>query len=529
MASPSVLIVGAGPVGLTAALALQQGGVPAGDILVADQRPTRDLSHTWSKALSCSASSLEVFRILGIADRFMNFGIAMHKTHFGAGSRLLDLSYDVLGTRYPFNMYIPQVRTESVLLERCEEVGIAFAWGRRFVGLTQTGEEVSATFKVGDGEEIETIRTSWLIGCDGTGSAVRQAAGIAFEGPRATRYNWFADGHADEDAPTIKSVTTEGGRAMMFATGDGKTGRRIAGCTPPSEIVAGQRPVAPDLEFIRDWAAHHFGSHYNFRDVNWRTVIGNGMRFAESFRSGRVFIAGDAAHQLYPAGGQGMNTGLLDATNLAWKLTMVITGKTGTNTEVVERVLDSYTKERLAAVQAVRHNVEMQQVSIFETTDRDKAVADFIAEALDEPALNQRWARRVCGFADPVEPYQLAGLGLGEEMVGTRVTHVSDSNSDDMLDAAKHNIFIVGFVAGSVFADENHPSLEQVVRSSNRPDQVRILDKVLQPTSPKWKGITAVLIRPDLRIAWVAREGSNVTTTQESFTRVLEWWVGGSS
>lgn len=316
---------------------------------------------------------------------------------------------------------------------------------------------------------------------------------------------------------------------MIFSTGEGRTGRRLMGKVPASEVVAGQRPAPPDLETVRAWAVRNFGTHYNFRDVVWTSVLGDGMRVAASFRSGRVFVAGDAAHQLFPAGGQGMNTGLLDATNLAWKLAMVITGKTGAGREAVERVLDSYTKERLAAVKAVEHNIHMQTVSIWASNEREKAVSDFMEEALNEPALNKRWARRVCGFADPVEPYQLecAGLGQGEELVGTRLTYISDTDTDNVIKAAKNSTFVVGFMAKSAVAEGQRHSIEQAVHLGGYFDKIRLLENSLNATDPKWDGVAAVLIRPDLRVAWVARAGSDIKTTQENFTKVVGWWIGG--
>lgn len=552
MPSPKVLIIGAGPVGLTTALSLTIAGVPASDITIADERPSRAQSRIGSRGLSASASTIELFRTLGggAAEELVAAGMPTRTAHFGGGRRLLELGYDVLGTRYPFNMLVPQVRTEEILLRRCEEVGVRFAWGRRFEGLVQGDEEdVCATFRVGGdvdedkdeagrmGRETETeteteiIRAAWLVGCDGTGSRVRQALGIAFDGTAADQYGWLADGHADEDAPVMLNlldVGGEGGRAMLFATGEGRTGRRFMGKVPASRLVPGQRPQPPDLDSVREWAVRNFGSHYNFRDLIWTSVVGDGMRSAASLRAGRVFLAGDAAHQLFPAGGQGLNTGLLDASNLAWKLGMVITGRAGADREVVERVLDSYTLERLPAVRAVEHNVRMQTVSLWVMTERERAVSDFMAEALDEPALNKLWARRVCGFADPVEPYHVACAGLGQihELVGTRMTHISDESSEDILEASKDNMFVVGFMECPGVTEEQRHGLEEAVQLHGLSGKVRTVGKVLKPTNPKWNGVATVLIRPDLRVAWVAREGSEMRTTEEAITRVVRWWVG---
>ncbi|KAJ0107259.1 hypothetical protein J7T55_007629 [Diaporthe amygdali] len=534
MSSPTVLIVGAGPVGLTTALGLHQSGVPPRDILVVDQRPAQDPSRTWSKAISMSASSLEVFRILGIADRFIGVGRPLYTNHFGGGTRLLDLNYDAIGTKYPFNMGIPQLRTEGILLQRCEEVGIRFSWSRRFSTFSQNETHVLATFqkidRLADTEdkEGETIEATWLIGCDSTHSAVREAAGISFEGTTATRYTWLADGHCDTDAPVMLTVRDKEGKSLVIASGDGPTGRRLIGNAPLIAKSPDERPTAPNENEVRDWAVKVFGSHYNFHGMTWSSVVGNGMRIAGSFRAGRVFLSGDAAHQLFPSGGQGMNTGLVDATNLAWKLGAVITGKLGANHEVIERVLDSYTIERQTSAEAVAQNVRMQMQVLFEYTEDERAVSEFITEALHEPSLNKRWAQRFTGFGDPVEPYQLAfaSKGTTDSIVGTRLTHIADGNEDVLLEAMKKGIFVLAAIGGSGCKPVNFGKFKDTVSQARLNDRVNVLEVPVTTSGEKWKSVNALLVRPDFRVAWVARNDDEIERNQANLASVLKWWFG---
>lgn len=480
-----------------------------------------------------SASSLEVFRILGIAERFIEVGRPLYTNHFGGGLRLLDLNYEVIGTKYPFNMGIPQLRTEALLLQRCEEVGIRFSWGRRFTALSQTESGVSASFQILDSlgseadNEIETIDTPWLIGCDSTHSAVREAAGISLETTTTTRYTWLADGYCDVDTPGMLTVRDKEGKSLIIASGDGPTGRRLIGNTPLATISRGERPTAHTESEARDWAVRVFGSHFNFHGMTGSSVVGNAMGVADSFRSGRVFLAGDAAHQLFPSGGQGMNTGLVDATNLAWKLAAVINGLIGPEKDVVERVLDSYTTERRESALAVSQNTRMQMQVLFEYTEDEKAVSAFINEALGEPSLNKRWARRFTGFSDPVEPYQLAYDGrMSDSLVGTRLTHIADDNDHALLEATLKSIFVLAAIGDSGCEAKACGKFKGLVKASKHQGLVHVLEAPVTALAEKWKQVNAVLIRPDFRVAWVARDDADIEVSQADLAKVLEWWLG---
>lgn len=518
MARPTILIIGAGPVGLTLALSLHHAGVPPDAILVADQRASCTPT-TLSKALSMNASSLEVFRALGIANRFLAAGVPIHKAHFGGGARLLDLDYEVLGTKYPFNYAIPQRQTEEILLARCDAVGIQFAWGRQLVALEDVGEAVVATLEKTDGES-ETISTPWIVGCDGTRSAVRNAAHISWTGTRATNYCWGVDCAVDLEVSGLMTGSDAGGRTLMYPLGNGQV--RFVGNIPPSEIVAGQRPTAPSKADLSEWARRTFGCDFGVGEISWSSVLGDGMSVAGTLRAGRVFVAGDAAHQLFPAGGQGMNTGLLDVANLAWKLAMVATDRIVCQA-AVERVLDSYTSERKPAIEAVVKNVRAQVVSMFSTGENEQAVAEFISEALDQPALNRLWAIRVTGFGDPTEPYQ-HGSQRGDGLVGTRLTHVADAHADDVLQAASDNIFLLATVHAGSGEPVDLDWAEHLL--TKHKGKVRALDSPLEATAQKWAGVKAVLLRPDLRIAWVLRDGSSPDVRLETLSSILSWWFG---
>lgn len=533
MPSPTILIVGAGPVGLTTALSLHRSGVPSRDILVVDQKPAHDPSRAWSKAISMSASSLEVFRILGIAERFIEFGRPLYTQHFGGGTQFLELNYEVIGTKYPFNMGIPQRRTEAMLLKRCEEVGIEVSWGRQLISFGQTESCVSAKFQRTDTPDytaangVETMEVSWLIGCDGTHSAVRETTGISFEGTTTTRYTWLADGFCEADTPGMLTVRGDDGKSLIIASGDGPTGRRFIGNKPLVAVADGERPHAPSESEVREWAVKVFGSHYNFHGMTWSSVVGNAMHIAGNFRSGRVFIAGDAAHQLYPTGGQGMNTGLLDATNLAWKLAAVVTGRLGPDQGVTERVLDSYSTERRPAAYAVSQNTRMQTPVLFEYTEDEKAISAFITEALGEPSLNKRWAQRFTGFGDPVEPYQLAfGDGAADNLVGSRLTHIADDNDHALLEATVKRTFVLAAVRGSSSEAEGFDKFKDLAATSKYAGRIHVLEAPVTTLAQKWKQVNAVLIRPDFRVAWVARDDTDTKVSQANLAKTLEWWLG---
>jgi 2-polyprenyl-6-methoxyphenol hydroxylase-like FAD-dependent oxidoreductase len=395
----TILIVGSGPVGLWLAYELRTANL---DILVIDSLPGRDKRNKHSKALSISAGALETFESRGVAHPFLKSGIPMPKAHFGGV--LLDLNIDVLGARHSCNLIIPQARTEEILLCLCDDVGVRFGWGMEFCALTQDGQTVSVTASrmTGDGpdkREDVLIQAAWVVGCDGTHSKVRESVGIAFEGTPSTMSVTLADIQLSTKLPGTSILIGRDSAAgsSIVPIGDGVHHRfvstmKTAPTTPVSET--------PTINQIKESLRENFGSDFGAHSPLWLSRSGNACRVASSFRTGRVLLAGDAGHQLFPAGGQGMNLGFQDATSLAWRLAMVANGSSLCG-NALERALESYSRERRSAAQAVNDNVQAQIALMTAANTPEAALRDAFKEALKNPELNAMWARRMTGVWRP--------------------------------------------------------------------------------------------------------------------------------
>ncbi|WP_353808050.1 FAD-dependent monooxygenase [Agromyces sp. SYSU T00194] len=336
-ADTAVLIVGAGPTGLAAALALHAAGVP---FRIVDRAP--DHVHE-SRALAVQARTLEVLDAFGAADALVGAGNpnVMFELHSPAGGGPIGIfEAGPSLTRYPFILFLAQGDTERLLLERLDALGVAIERETTLTGLRETGDVVAATLRTPGGDE--TVRASWVIGCDGSRSAVRQATGIPFTGSPFPQAFALADLEVDGLARGRAHLfLAEDGLAFFFPLEHPATWRMLT--LIPGGVDAG----GVTLDTLQRVIATYSDEPLVLRDPVWLTDFSIANREAESFRSGRVFLAGDAAHIHTPAGGQGMNTGIQDAVNLAWKLGLVHHGASGT------ALLDSYAAERMPVARAV--------------------------------------------------------------------------------------------------------------------------------------------------------------------------------
>jgi 2-polyprenyl-6-methoxyphenol hydroxylase-like FAD-dependent oxidoreductase len=326
------LVVGAGPTGLLMGVELARHGLEC-RVIDRDEH-----GATESRALAIQARTVEVFDDLGVADEALARGLKAAGVNMwsGSGERLAHITFDAMDGPYPFVLDLPQSETEALLERRLNALGVQVERRTELVGFEQDTDKVTATLGSPTGEE--TVRTHWLLGCDGAHSAVRHVLGIGFAG-ETVDVDWgLADvvvewPLADRE---MHMFLSEEGLMAAFPMPEGRW-RLICEMGP-----AGDGPApSPDLDFFTETARRRSGeSRVEVSDPRWLAAFRVNERQASEVREGRCFIAGDAAHVHSPAGGQGMNTGLQDAYNLAWKLALVHRGR------APDWILDTYELER---------------------------------------------------------------------------------------------------------------------------------------------------------------------------------------
>ncbi|MFD8480065.1 FAD-dependent oxidoreductase [Kitasatospora sp. NPDC059673] len=332
MTTAQVLVVGAGPVGLTTAHELARHGVAVRVVDAADGPATT------SRALATHARTLEVYDQIGILDEVLPRGQRVeHFTLHQNGHRLarFDTDYSHLPTRYPFTLMIDQVITEEVLRTACARHGVQVEWGVRLTTFDDHGDGVRAALTHPDGR-TEHAAFDWMVGCDGGHSTVRKQLGIPLLGESSETW-LIADAVVDCDLPrdSIHWMRTPAGTVMMVPFPDPGKWRLLdtADASYASDEAVAQR--------FAEKIGTGIGRPVKVELPTWVSVFTIQQRMIEQMRSGRVFLAGDAAHVHSPASGQGLNTGIQDAVNLAWKLAAVI------NDEAADTLLDSYSAERV--------------------------------------------------------------------------------------------------------------------------------------------------------------------------------------
>src|SRR6266403_899028 len=333
-ASVSVLIIGAGPTGLVLALWLTKLGVK---VRIIDKTAE---SGTTSRALAVQARTLELYRQLDLADFVVEHGHKVPAVNLWVkGEPAARLAFEAIGkdlTAYPFLEIFPQDEHERLLIERLEKFGVSVERRTELTHFRDEGGGVIARLRGSDGHE-EDCQAQYIAGCDGARSVVREILGTGYPGGTYRQIFYVADVeaagpavngelHADLDEADFLAVfpLAGQGRARLIGT------------------VRDERADRADtlkFEDISNRAIKHL--KVDVQKVNWFSTYHVHHRVAEQFRKGRAFLVGDAAHIHSPAGGQGMNTGIGDAVNLAWKLASVIRGSAD------DTLLNSYEAERI--------------------------------------------------------------------------------------------------------------------------------------------------------------------------------------
>ncbi len=350
-----VLIVGAGPVGLTLACELRRRGVGCRLIDEYAEFPVT------SRALGLQARTLEVFDDVGIVDAIIAQGTSIYGITFLQGERTVatvKLRLD-RGARpdqpYRGVVILNQARIEGVMRDQLGVLGGGVERSRELVAFREEADAVVATVKDVETGATEQIRAAYLVGCDGAHSFVRKALGLTFEGETYPEHFVLGDMEVDGDLPLDTAVAwlNEEGMVASFPFPELGLRRLIAVVYPDA---AGEVPEA-SLELFRRLIAERAGYDVGLRLSNpvWLSNFGVNRRMVDHYRKGRAFVAGDAAHIHSPSGGQGMNTGIQDAYNLAWKLALVVRGR------ATPALLDTYEEERLPVAGAVLNQTDTNQ------------------------------------------------------------------------------------------------------------------------------------------------------------------------
>ena len=339
-----VLIVGAGPTGLVLALWLTRLGIPV-RIIDRAERP-----GTTSRALAVQARTLEFYRQIGIADDAVAGGVKVPAINLWVSGRpRARVRIDAIGeglSPFAFALVYPQDAHERMLIDHLERAGIRVERETELVRLEQRADGVSATLRTKTGEEL--FEASYVAGCDGASSTVRHQLGIEFPGGTYQGYFYVADVHAG--GPLVNDelhVDIEDADFLLVFPLKGAGNLRLVGLVHGSE----KPDHAVTFDDVKSRAVDRM--QLASARVNWFSTYRVHHRVAPRFRDGRAFLLGDAAHVHSPVGGQGMNTGIGDAVNLAWKLAAVLKGEAGA------AILDTYETERIAFARR-----------LVETTDR---------------------------------------------------------------------------------------------------------------------------------------------------------------
>ncbi|HEX3283551.1 MAG TPA: FAD-dependent monooxygenase [Mycobacterium sp.] len=370
-----VLVVGAGPTGLAVACGLQAAGI-ATTVVDGAAGPA-----VTSRALGLQPRGVEVLDRLGALGDLPDRALPINKVLITVEGRELarlqvGMAMERLGKRT--GLIISQAAIEGQLRTRLAELGGTIEWGRRVAALDRGADGVTARFE--DGSEVDA---AWVIGADGAHSVVRKVSNVGFPGVPLVERFLLADVRADLDMPRDSASTWIRGPELLAAFPLPGDIWRLMAPAPP-----GQSDQPQQDEIVGFLGARLRGeAGGSIRSVEWTSSFRIQRRLADTYRCGRVLLAGDAAHIHSPLGGQGMNTGIGDAENLAWKLALVIDGRAS------DGLLDTYEAERRPIAKDVLESTS----GLTEIVVGDSWFARFVRDRVGVPLLNLGVVQRLIG------------------------------------------------------------------------------------------------------------------------------------
>ncbi|MCV7279052.1 FAD-dependent monooxygenase [Mycolicibacterium flavescens] len=409
---PEVLVVGAGPTGLTAAMELSRLGV---SVRIVDR--AAQPSQT-SRALGVQARTLELLRVRGVGEDMLRLGNRATATAlYARGRRIAGLDFARMTSDHNFILLLAQSETERLLTEQLGRQGVKVDRGVEVIGLEQRPADVQVRLCTGDGAQ-ETVTAGYVIAADGAHSPIRTTLGLPFEGRSLPHHYVLGDLHLAGEVPEdqLSIFLAPNGFLAVFPMGEGRF-RFMA--TDPDGLT-GESPE-PDLAAIQALYDRVSPVPAELHDLNWSSRFRIHSRHMTSLRHGRVFFGGDAAHVHSPAGGQGMNAGIQDMINLAWKLAMVLDGRAR------EPLLDTYGSDRLPVIAQLVSMTE-RATAIFNSTSPllHATVTRLAPLLLARPAVQDKAVPRLGQIAASYRGAPLAAGGgrAGALRAGDRVPDV---------------------------------------------------------------------------------------------------------
>lgn len=508
-----VVIVGGGPVGLWLATELHTAGVR---VLVLEQLAE---PLPYSRALTVYPRTLEQFAMRGLVDPLLQEGRPVPSSHFALLDNRLDFTMLDGLTRYPFTLFLPQVRIEVLLEEQLAACGVPVLRQHAVVSVTQDEHGVAVDAETPDGSA--TFHARYVVGCDGGGSVVREAAGIEFVGTPTTQTGLVGDVEAD-DPPPQRALTLNRAGGSFYLVQLGQDRYRMA--TIDHALLDVPKDQPPTFAEFRDSVRRIAGRDFGMRNPIWLSRGGNATMHASTYRNGRMLLAGDAAHIHTPMGGQGLNLGLQDATNLAWKLAAVVNGWAPTT------LLDTYQAERYPVGERVIEDTLAQNALVTNITREGAALRAHFSQLLGAyPSLNRGLSVRLAGL-DLAYPDLGASppAGAAHPLVGR---HVPDLELED---AAVPSVFGLLRTARFVLLDLTGGRLDPTGGVGvGRADRLEVatgrLAAAAREAAPQWAEdqVRALLIRPDGHVAWATSE-ADPAAAAEAAKQALRHWVGFS-
>ncbi|MER6697378.1 FAD-dependent monooxygenase [Streptomyces fimicarius] len=489
MRNADVLVVGAGPTGMTLAAELRLAGAR---VTVLERLARRSGE---SRGLGFTTRTMEILDQRGLLSRFGDIETST-VGHFGG----LPIDFSLLDGAGRAAKSVPQSETESRLEEWAVELGADIRRGDEVLAVREGGAGVEVDLRGPDGPA--TLTAPWLVGCDGGRSTVRGAAGFDFPGTAATMEMFLADVKGVELAPRMTGQTLSGGMVMVGPLPGGVT--RIVVCergTPPR-----RRESPPEFAEVAAAWERLTGESIAHAEPVWVSCFGDATRQVTTYRRGRVLLAGDAAHIHLPAGGQGMNTGIQDAMNLGWKLGAVATGR------APESLLDSYHEERHPVGSRLLMNTRAQGLLLLGGPEVRP-----LREVFGELVRFDEVARHLAAMVSGQEIRYDVGGG-SHPLLGRRMPHLE-------LLGAEHKTSTTELLRtgrGLLLDLAGNARLRQrAVPWAARVDTV-VAEPHDGPAVQDLAGTTALLIRPDGHVAWAA-PGSH-----HDLPMALERWFGSS-